>query len=70
MLETVKQTFNEVNNDNTSFLSAFNQYVMSIQDNSIELELKHLFLHNDLSIKSVSQLLADVFERMIADDFS
>ena len=60
MLETLRQKIEAARSVN--FEEYFAQYVMSVQDRNIELELKYLLKHNSLKADSIGYLIQNTYE--------
>ena len=65
MLETVRELIADVEADSIDFLQFYTEYVMSIQDENIEEELKFLVSNNKLTPMNLSKLLNSSLERMV-----
>ena len=60
MLETIRKKIESVRELN--FTGFFSEYVMSVQDRNIELEMKYLLKHNTLENKSVDYLIQNTYK--------
>lgn len=60
MLDILRQKIESVRSVN--FEEHFTQYVMSVQDRNIELELKYLLKHNSLKVDSIGYLIQNTYE--------
>lgn len=60
MLETLRQKIETVRF--VSFGEHFTQYVMSVQDRNIELELRYFLKYNKLKADSIGYLIQNTYE--------
>lgn len=60
MLETLRQKIESVRS--VRFEEHFSQYVMSVQDRNIELELRYLLKYNSLKADSIGYLIQNTYE--------
>ena len=65
MLETIRELIADVEADSIDFSQFYTEYVMSIQDENIEEELKFLVSNNKLTPMNLSKLLNSSLERMV-----
>lgn len=66
MLETIRKTIDEL--PDKSFEEVFNEYLMEVQDNSINLEVDYTFkkLHDD--IVDISIVISNEFEGLVDNE--
>lgn len=60
MLDTIREKIELVRSVN--FEGYFTQYVMSVQDRNLELELKYLLKYNSLKTDSIGYLIQNTYE--------
>ena len=66
MLQTIKSYIKET--ANTSFAEYYQNYLMTIQDLNIQLELKYLQVQNLLDVNSVDLITDSAYKELICDD--
>ena len=66
MLETIRKTIDDL--PDKSFEEFFNEYLMEVQDNSINLEVDYTFkkLHSD--IVDISTVISNEFEGLVDNE--
>ena len=63
MLETVKESIHDL--PNISFQEFYSNYVMHVQDENIDEELRFLSSNNNLTPLSINRLISTSFERLV-----
>ena len=67
MLETLRKLIADVEADSIEFSKFYTEYVMNIQDENIEEELKFLVSNNKLTPMNLNKLLNSSLERMVGE---
>lgn len=63
MLETVKNSINNI--PDIPFSVFYGNYIMKVQDDNIEEELRFLEIANTLDVRSFGKLIENSFEKMV-----
>lgn len=64
MLNNLSKMLQDVMNDNTSFNTVFQSYVMEVQDSNISQEFSYMLIHNEVSVHMIDRAIVEAVKEL------
>lgn len=64
MLNNLSKMLQDVMNDNTSFNTLFQSYVMEVQDSNISQEFSYMLRHNEVSVHMIDRAIVEAVKEL------
>lgn len=64
MLNNLSKMLQDVMNDNTSFNTLFQSYVIEVQDSNISQEFSYMLRHNEVSVHMIDRAIVEAVKEL------